>query len=192
VSEPIHATVAALVAHLSSECALLTGKVLDQWPEPNKALAMPSATVTWSGDVYTPLQPWVLSIADASEPDEDGNYTPSTTKRVVGEHDFQIQIDIWARNKAERSRVMQQVFEALHPDPEVPGVRLQVEENHDLWSSYSLLHQKFDDSEASSQRQEWRAMLVLVAQCKAVIVNSEYRMITIENNLTTPDTIEDA
>lgn len=174
----------ALAAELSAECALVANRVMTDWPDPQKPLAMPSVTITSQDPLFTALEPWILS---KSAPDVNNQ---GVVKRIIGQVDFKLQLDVWARNKAERNRVMQQVFEALNPDHENPGLRLQLDDYHDEWVGFSLTNQKFDDSEASAQRQEWRAMLTLVAQCKVVLVKTEYLMITIENTVTTPDTIE--
>lgn len=188
MSEAIDYCVAALAETLRTEMTALQN-VRTTWPEPNKPLAMPSATITWSNDVYTPLQPYLLDKDDPSE--EVGHEAdPVLVRRVVGQHDFKVQIDLWARNKVERNTLARQLFSVLNPDHEVPGISLELEDYFGEWVHFSMDSQKLDESEAPSQRQEWRVIVVLLAQCKAVLEKLEPLMITIENNLTTPDTIE--
>ncbi len=122
-----------------------------------------------------------------SEIDEDNT---AEIKHVVGWYDLKLQIDIWCRTKPERYKIYELFFEAINPVIKPMGLSLQLSSYHNLYARYDMVGYSFGDNEQGSQRSEWRVKIEVLANCKAVRVDTEF-MITepIELKLTTPDTI---
>jgi hypothetical protein len=180
MSTPVSAMVKALATHLRTLSGLT---VREGWPPANQTLTYPSLTVLTGKPTFTNEMPYEL---EATDPNEDNE---TVVKRVVGQYDVRLQLDLWARNAYERDAQFERIFAKLNPNIDPMGLSLQLTDYHDLFARFDLVEQEFLDDEATAQRQEWRMRLTVLATCKAVLTKTEYAMIHIENNLTTPDTI---
>lgn len=180
MSSPVKEMTKALAARLG----LIPGlTVRDGFPAANLALVMPSLTITVGEPEFMNLQPYEITRTAPNV----GNQT--TVKRVVGQYDFRLQLDLWARSTTERDAFFELIFAKLNPDVEPMGLRLKLTAYHDEWVAFSLDKHQIVDDEAGAQRQEWRMRFDLLATCKAILSKDEFAMIDIENLLSTPDTI---
>lgn len=181
MANPIGEMVKALAVRLRT---IPTLTVIENWPTANQTLAYPSLSITTGKPEFMNLQPYLLSKTDP-----DPSTHQITVKRIVGQYDVAFQLDLWCRNQVERNAYFDLLFAKLNPDVVPMGLRLQLSAYHNQWASFAMTGQQYMDDEAAAQRQEWRCKLDLVGSCKAVLANTETAMITIENQLTTPDTI---
>lgn len=174
----------SLVKALATRLATISGlTVLKEWPAANQKLVLPSVTITQGEPKFRALDPYLLSITNPNVAHE------VTSVKIVGEYDLVIQLDLWARNKVERAQYFELLFAKLNPDITPMGLSLQMSDYSNLWARYDLDSHQFVDDEATAQRQEWRCKLSLLANTRAVLSKTEFAIITIENNVTTPDTI---
>lgn len=181
ISKCVEAVTDALADYFDANMRELE-QVLTEFPMANVKLKMPSLTIATGNPVFSNLDPYELEKGAAVS-------HASSVKYVVGMYDFDMQVDLWARTPAERSTMLERFMVVFNRDVIPMGLRLKLNKYHDVWCNYSMIGHSLDDSEASSQRAEWRATIKLVANTRAVISKSEYLMETIENNLTTPDNI---
>jgi hypothetical protein len=179
----VQAVLNALVTNLAGAVSGLT--VLDEWPDANRKLAYPSLTIFQGAVQFMNLQPELLAKTD---PDPTTHETIATY--IVGEYDVKFQLDLWAATKVARDKTLKLVLDALNPDPESPGLRLQLAAYYNTWANFTTDGQNIVDDEAASQRREWRAKLTLLANFRLVREKTQYAMITIENNLDASDTIQ--
>jgi hypothetical protein len=102
-------------------------------------------------------------------------------KYQIGEYEFPLQVDIWARTKEERFRLEDEFLNAFSADFPIHGLSLVLERYHDVNCKYDMIDTfTYPDDEGSSQRREWRAKIDLVANCKAIHELDEFAMVTTE------------
>jgi hypothetical protein len=145
-------------------------QAFDEFPASTQKIDMPSVSVFASSDAqFRPLMPYV-------QPIEDSQITNSKAKVrwVVGIYDFNLQLDLWARNKEERDDVFDSLFNALNPKISPMGLVLPMEEYFNQLCDYLYVGHTFQDSEVRAQRDEWRVTLNLVVTCKAIRERSEF------------------
>jgi hypothetical protein len=112
----------------------------------------------------------------------------AVAKYEVGSYDFSLQIDIWCGSKEERFRIYDDFFKAINRDVEVMGLSLQLKTYHNIYARYDLTGFNFDDGEQTSQLAEWRAILSVSANCKAILDKTQP---IITQPIETQTTIED-
>ena len=147
--------------------------VLEDFPEPNQKLQYPSVSIFTRGPKFRALSPYVYQQGSVVN-------HKAEVKWVVGIYDFNLQIDLWARNKEERNDQFNLLFNALNPNITPMGLSLQLTDYYNLWCRYDFDGYEFADGERSSQQAEFRVKLDLLATCKAIRVNKLYTMETIE------------
>lgn len=161
-------------------------QVLYDFPAPNITLKYPSLSII-SGDptFAAEANSYIISQGDTN-PDTQ----KASVARVVGTYEFKLQIDFWCRDKVERFKIYDQFFKAFHTQIEPMGLNLQLSNYYDLWCRYDQIAYHYEDSQIGSQRAEWRVIIDLLAQCRAVLESDEFIVETVETVLTTPQTIE--
>ena len=184
---PSRSILKTLIAHLESDMPSLVD-AHDEFPNANKKLVMPCATVFSKSPKYTPVMPYVISKGTviASGPDSD----KLPVQRVMGQFEFKLQLDLWTTSKPERARLEQELMAAFSQNTAVTGLALQMVDYYDQWVRYDIVGFDNSDSEASSQRQEWRTKVDIIACCDQIVEANEFVIETIENTLTTPDAID--
>ena len=155
-------------------------QVLEDWPESNMDLKYPSLTI-FSGATpkLTPCAPWQLSDVAA-----DGN-NQAVNKYVIGQYDFSLQLDLWCSSKVSRHKLYEKMVLAfsgpfIDGTSDTTGIGLNLTDYHNIMCRYDLTGYKFDDSEAGSQRKEWRVKLDVLANCRAVVERQQYIIIETE------------
>lgn len=176
-----------LGAFLKANMPSLNG-VQYEFPAPNQPLQYPSVSIFQQSPSFQPMANWVLFKGSviASGPDA-GKYP---VKRIIGQFNFQIQLDFWTRSKPERNKIFEEFLAAFHKD-RVSGVSLQMADYHNIWIHHSLDAFTLETSDMESTKNEWRSKVNLVANCYAVAEANEYLMETIENKIELPPAIEE-
>jgi hypothetical protein len=141
-----------------------------EFPAPNMTLEMPSVSIFAPSPEFRPLTPYLKKPVD---PAEIVNHK-APVQWVVGIYDFNLQLDLWARSKEERDDMFDQLFNALNPDIQPMGLRLQMEEYFGQLCEYVYNGHEVSDSEERSQRDEWRLTLNVLATCKAIRTRKEF------------------
>jgi hypothetical protein len=171
-----------LGAYLAKSMPSLT-QVLYEFPSPNVALKYPSLSIVASNPSFMPMMPYELSQGDTKA-------HKASIKTVIGAYDLKLQLDFWCRDKLERFGVYEEFFDAFNPNPEVGGLNLTMADYHGIICRYDLQGYNLKDDEAASQRSEWRAMVNVLANTRAIKEKPEYIIETIENDLSFPKAIE--
>lgn len=179
----VQAVIEALAAHLKAGMPGLTG-VLTEFPAANMELKYPSISITIGEPEFVPTDPYLLSQGAAVQ-------NKALVKRIVGQYNFQLQLDLWCRSKPERFKVYEEFFAAFNEEISPMGLSLQLSKYHGVWCRYDMIGYVPIEDEAAAQRGEWRAKINLLANTRAVIEKTEFMIETIENNLTTPDNIQE-
>lgn len=145
-------------------------QAFDEFPASTQKIDMPSVSVFASSNAdFRPLMPYILPV----DPAKIANHK-SKVQWVVGIYDFNLQLDLWARNKEERDDIFDSLFNALNPKISPMGLVLPMEEYFNQLCDYLYIGHTFQDSEVRAQRDEWRVTLNLVVTCKAVRERSEF------------------
>lgn len=156
--------------------------VLHEFPDPAIELSMPALSITLGNPVHSPLDPYVHSQ------DAANGQNRAKVRYVTGMFDYQIQIDIWCRDKFERFNMIEEFRQAFNPEIVPQGLSLQLVDYWGVWCRYDVIGHNIDDSEGGSQRSEWRATINLLANTREITEREVYVVKTIENNLDTSDT----
>lgn len=157
-------------------------QVLEEWPDANRQLEYPALSIMSANPIkQTPCHPWLFQQGVI---DEDTNKV--FNKYVVGNFDWTLQLDLWAGNKPERNALHEAVSSKLFVGQfldsinEITGISLQLPNYHNIICRYDLVGYRFDDSEAGSQRQEWRIKMDVLAHCKQIVEKEEFQIVETE------------
>jgi hypothetical protein len=104
----VKAIIEALGAHLKANMPSLA-QVLFDFPGANLALKYPSLTIISGNPDFQPLDPYLLSQGATAR-------HKASVKRVVGELDLSMQLDLWCRDKVERYNLWEEFFQAFNPE----------------------------------------------------------------------------
>jgi hypothetical protein len=153
-------------------------EVLEDWPEPNIALKYPALSI-FSGPpvIHRHLQTVKKTIEEI-----DGEDVKSSVKYVVGDYEWRMQLDIWSGSKPERHRLYESFYRAFNDqfvrdEMETLGISLRLENYHNIIARYNLVSFAFDDSEAGSQRKEWRTKIVVLVNCDAILEKEQFKIV---------------
>lgn len=150
-------------------------EIYPEWPGANEDISLPALSITCSNPTFTKCPPYLLSSGSVTE-------HAAVNKYVVGQYDFIVQLDLWAKYKVQRSTLYQEVFEALHSSLDGGSIITLTDYYSQLCGLTEISHRLPDDAETSS-RQEWRAIIELEGTCSAIIERNDY-MVTQEPDLT--------
>lgn len=170
INNPVEASCDAIGKYLLANMPL--NQVIQDFPAPNEELKYPSLSITHdTANAYTNLIPYSIP---------NGANVVNNAKEllyIVGQWDFKIQLDFWARNKVERDALFSQFFAAFNPQVEPMGLSLMLKSYFNLWVRYDLNSYTHKDDEQASQRQEWRTMVGLLVHAKHALTQKQF-MIT--------------
>lgn len=148
-------------------------QVLEDFPEANQALNYPCLSVMTGTPKHLPRAPQFVSSVAGTSP-------ALTSKYVVGDYEWSLQLDLWCSSKEERHALYEKFYNAFNSQWPTMGLSLTLSEYHGEICRYDLSDYKFDDSEAGSQRKEWRTKIVVLANCQAIKTHDEFAVITTE------------
>jgi hypothetical protein len=173
----------ALAAYLKTNVTGLA-ETYDEFPSPNLKILMPSISVFASTNAqFRSLMPYVEKQAGSS-----GGPAIASNKAkirwVTGIYDFNLQLDIWARNKEERDDTFDALFNALNPNINPMGLVLRLDEYFNQLCSYEYVGHTMQDSGERADRDEWRMTVNVLVTCKAIRERSEFI-------ITDPDTAQE-
>jgi len=143
----------------------------DEFPNASQSFKMPSVSVIIKNTDFAP-QATPYPAAQIGPGDITNN--KANLLYVVGDWDFTIQLDLWAGSKEERDDFFDATFNALNPKISPMGLTLELSEYFGTLCDYLYVGHSFSDSEESSQKDEWRATLNVVATCKALRDRKEF------------------
>lgn len=157
--------------------------VLDEWPYGNQQLTYPSMTLFTGEAARMPLMPEIVAV---TAPDVNNKVTAT---EVVAEYDFEIQLDLWARNKLERKQFVAKLLTAFagqsmdltgknNPD----GLTLVLSNYYNMPVRFEIKSHKHKDDEQAAERQERREMISVLVNLREIRQRTYYAMRTIETH----------
>lgn len=152
--------------HLDDQIPELNQIIYD-FPESNIKLKYPAISMLVTNDDYVNEMPYILKQGELSGYKKDIYY-------VLGQHNWSIQLDLWERSKEERHDLFERFMMGFNSSLPNPGLNLTLKNYHGISCSYTMTNYSLEDSEVSSQRKEWRAIINIVANCKSVLSKREY------------------
>lgn len=142
-------------------------QVLEDWPGANEVLKYPCLSIQGSAPRFTPCAPYLWKKTEANE------INRSTVLWVNGQYEFNLQLDLWARSKAERHLLFENLQRAFTSQFPVNGLSLTLSDYFNVMARYDIASSKYEDSEQSSQRREWRAIVDVSAHCHSIFEKVE-------------------
>lgn len=145
-----------------------TKQIITGFPEANINLKYPSISIHTKAPTFSNRMPYAYSQGQVSNAQAD-------VKWVVGQYDWEIQVDLWERTQEERDDFFELFFRAMHKNvPVSSGVILSLDDYHGNTCEYTMVGYQDPMEEMSSQRKEWRASVDLRANCLAIVENEQY------------------
>lgn len=170
----VDAAVDGLSAYLAAQVTGLN--LLTEWPEANKKLVYPSATLTTGVAKRTPIQPEEIAV---TTPDENNQVVQTL---AIAHYDIPIQIDLWCRTKAERRQFLNAILSSFNKaeltDESPCGLSLQLTDYFNVYARYEIDTHNFRDDEIASQTQERRATISLLVNTREIAQRTMYAIIS--------------
>lgn len=167
----------------------------DEFPSGNRTLQLPSVSIFANTDlVFTPqANPSVVKDPIPVDPPtlSGEKQTPQPIQWMVGQYDGTLQLDLWAGNKEERDDLTDALFNALNPTIKPMGLTLPMAEYFGVLCDFLYVGHNFEDTEGSSQTDEWRTKFEILVTCKAVREREEFIIEDSELQLETSTTNTD-
>jgi len=165
---------ATLVTFLQNNITGLT--VIDEFPYGNEAIAMPSVTVSTNKPKRTPcMTPIIVSQTSPNESNQ------IVANEYVADWDDTFQLDLWCRNKAERSNFTQLILALFNSQEEdssgndkPDGLSLQMTAHFNEWCRYEIDSTQCVDDSAAAQRQERREKITVLVNCREIAQRTYY------------------
>jgi len=150
----------------------------DEFPSGNMKIDLPSVSIFANTDlVFIPQgNPSPVKKPDPISPPTLPGETQVKTlvQWMVGQYDGTLQVDLWAGTKEERDDLTDALFNALNPTIKPMGLTLPMTEYFGVLCDYLYVGHNFEDTEGSSQTDEWRTKFELLVTCKAVRERQEF------------------
>ena len=159
--------------HLATQITKLN-EVIDGLPEGNVPISFPALSIMESGNTeYIPEMnpyPYVdITAGDITDHSAEVAY-------VIGQYNFNLQLDLWCRSKEERDDIYEKFIQGFNSQFPLLGLNLTLTDYHGIYCNYSQNGYSKEDAEISSQRQEWRVKINILANCKAILGKDEFIM----------------
>lgn len=171
-----------LAAWLRANITGLT--VLDEWPYGNQQLTYPSVTLFAGEATRMPVMPEIIAT---TTPDVNNKIVAT---EVVADYDFEIQLDLWAKDKLERKQTLAKLLTAFasqsmdqtgknNPD----GLTLILANYFNTPVRFEIKSHKHKDDEQAAERQERRELVRVLVNLREIRQRSYYAMRTIETHV---------
>ncbi len=154
--------------------------ILLEFPESNQRLRLPALSIGISNVGHEPLFPYPFETGSVQD-------HQSEIKYVVGQYNWTLQLDLWAKTKEELHDLYEDFYQGFNNNVRLPGLSLELRDYYGIMCNYYIVGFSFANDEIGSQTKEWRATVDLEANCKAILRKSEYIITdTPELTFTTP------
>ena len=149
----------ALATHLESGIKGL--HTMSGFPEANARLKYPMIAISNKFMNLTNVCPYEHKIGDIED-------HQALVEYVVGEYDFEIQLDIFERTKEERDDLYQKFFDAFNSNFPAPGLKLVLDKYYSVVCSFQITRYEPNMNENRSKTKEWRSLVDISGNCKAI------------------------
>jgi hypothetical protein len=159
------------------------GQAHSEFPAATATLNLPAMSVSVMGQPdYIPTPGEELeddSVTVGAGPEVDALYR-------VARLSMELAIDIFGKNKVERSEIAHRVIEIMNPElGESTGLKLTLDKYYNRVASFVITGTGFVDNESGSQRNEWRYRYVVTADVDLVVLSRQVAIqeITVDGTL---------
>lgn len=171
--DPIQLAISALVDHLRANVPELGGKVAKGWPDPEKEIPLPSASVS-HGDADRIGH----DAAEVLRVPVPGSAVLVDVTYAVGDYTVPVQIDLWATKQSARGEIGDLV-RALFTDPEVgDDLRLVLDQYADQLATFQIEDWRDTNDADSAKRGEWRQTINLTLEVPEVSTKRQSLLLT--------------
>ena len=164
----------ALGAHLEANIKGL--HTMAGFPEANQRLKYPMIAISTKTAPITNTYPEIHEIGAVTN-------NKALVKYVTGWYDFSIQLDIFERSKEERHDLYEKFYDAFNTNFPQSGLKLVLDNYHGIVCSYQMTRYAPDMNENRSKTKEWRAIVDIEGNCKAIRCKEEYIISQTETTL---------
>jgi len=151
----------------------------DDFPAANQQLVFPCFSIFTQDPVFTPGQPYVIAKGAKITTGRDAGKYP--VNYVIGQWNFSLQVDFWCESKAQRHQIHEDFVQAFNDISPSAGVTVDMVDYYGECCHATFGKSSFsEDSEISSQRNEWRFKIDLSTTVRCIKQKMEFLMETIE------------
>lgn len=161
-------------------------EVFIDFPPPNAKLKFPSVSIFINEPNFAALQSYLFSKDSIPQPDGK-----TSVKYVYGSWDFSIQLDVWCKDKFQRFEMQQKVVEAVAWSEGRSGISLQLPDYYNSFINLELQGATSVTTGDESQTGEWRSIIKLIGNARAIREAFEHIVQNVEYNFETPAQIEE-
>lgn len=146
-------------------------QIILDFPEPNLKIKKPSVSISAPSPNFTPKMNPYPAVAPT---EDDIKNSKAPVDWVVGEYEFNLQLDLWAKNKEQLDDQYDELFNLLNPNINPMGLELPMKLYFGCICSYLYVGHTRQNSSESSVRDEWRMSLEVLASCTAIRNRKEF------------------
>lgn len=172
-----------LIGYLKSKMPSIV-EAYDEFPNPSQKLKFPSFSLFLQKPNFTPETPYTVYVGDVILTGPDIN--KAIVRRCVGKYDLTIQLDFWCESKFQRHDIYEEFIQAITQANPSSGLSFKLEDYFNEWTHIDVNNVSFsEDSEISSQRNEWRFIVTISGNARCIRESLEYVMVNVESNVNT-------
>lgn len=158
--DPIEILLFAFGEYLQENLGELT-QVLNEFPTPNIELQYPSITLDHGQPQFQAEMPYELSLGTTDKVTNQANLV-----WICGQYDLTVQADLWTRSAPERNLLYARFMRAFNNQINPMGLSLKLNDYYGLYARLDVSGFQHMDDEQSSQREEWRTKVSILATLK--------------------------
>lgn len=164
-------------------------EIFNEWPAGNFSIKYPSLSILTVGtpEYRAKMNKPIVLIGPVSN-------NKAKVLREVGFWEFDLQLDLWCKDKNQRTLFLRKLEEALDPNlisTGISGLHIKLPEYHNDYCSYTYQGYSYEDGEISAQRREWRSILRVKADARSLREKTEFIITQTELDLETRNTDEE-
>lgn len=159
----------------------------EDFPAANQELKFPSFSIFTQTPKFQSFDPYIFKVLPKLvSPDPNAGKSP--VLYAIGRYEFKFQLDFWCESKFQRHQILEEFVQAFTDLNPTVGVNLKLEKYYDVFIHADFGEIAYDnDSEISSQRDEWRFTVDITTNMVCIKEKLESLMEIIENNLETTE-----
>ncbi len=173
------AMIDTLASHLETNVSGIEA-VMRSWPDPRTKIEYPSISIVTSSPVARLRAPEQIDESDGDDDSVIATYR-------IGNMSVGIQIDVWTRSATHRGEYQNKVIDALMSQVESysgsypsyrsnSGLYLAMSNYHNLKAGYSIKGFRWQDTEDSGARREFRSLVELDSRADIVVLRTQPKM----------------
>ncbi len=165
-------------------------EIFNEWPAGNFTINYPSLSIITIGDgVFSQSVNKPIVLIGPKNTNKQARVL-----RDTGFWEWDLQLDLWCKNKNQRTEFLRKLEEVLDPNTMSEGrsgLHLEMTDYYNEICSYTYLGYSYEDGEISAQRREWRALLKVKVDGRSLRDKLEFVMETTQIDLELKNTDEE-